>query len=120
MFKTFVALMRSYRNRWERRNPAPAARKAVARLGQVLPPEDEDQALNVILTCLIEHAGGRYVGIQRAIPGVYEIDLVMFVGPCGSTIALKLEECNTDIIRQRIADKEALFAKFPQRPNANA
>lgn len=78
---------------------------------------DPELAAEVLLRTICEHAGARYVGVQKAVPELgVKHSLLMFIAPgCGSTCALRIgsgyETISTEAIRAVVAAKEALFAQ---------
>jgi hypothetical protein len=70
-----------------------------------------ESALASVVRMMVEHAGGRYCGIQKPVPEAgINYALVMFNAPCGSTCALKLDESlSTQSIQRKISEKEAEF-----------
>lgn len=74
-------------------------------------PDNPNEAIKTILTVIVEHAGGDFVGVQPALPEHRLPAYVLFNHPRHhATLALRLDEhFGTHAILQRLADCEKKF-----------
>lgn len=74
-------------------------------------PDDPSQAIKTLLTVIVEHAGGDFVGIQDALPEHGLPAYVLFNHPKHrSTLALRLDEnFSTEAILKRLAECDKKF-----------
>jgi len=89
----------------------------MAALVTTISPDNPIQAIKTLLSVIVAHAGGDFVGIQDALP---EYDLpayVLFNHPKHrSTLALRLDEnFSTEAILKRLAECDKKFSTWSER-----
>jgi hypothetical protein len=64
---------------------------------------------------IVELGGGVYRGVQPGDASIGLSPLILFDGPCKSTLALKPQDLSADRVRKEIADKEREFETYADK-----
>lgn len=63
-----------------------------------------------LLRIIVEHCGGRFIGVQKCATPSRHLGILIVGTPCGATAEIWIDEKLTiDLIQRRIAEKEAAF-----------
>jgi hypothetical protein len=74
-------------------------------------PEHQQQ----LYKAMIELGGGKYQGVQKGMPEIGLAPLILFCGPCGSTLALSPVQVSARRVRAEIAKKEQEFTAYADK-----
>jgi hypothetical protein len=88
----------------------------------IISPENPDQTITALLACIVEHAGGDFVGVQHSLPEYGLPAYVLFNHPIHrSTLALRLDQnFNTQAIRDRLAECDKRYSSDDERGASHA
>lgn len=101
--------------------PGSGGRTLAGTLNFAISPENPDEAIKTLLSVIVEHAGGDFVGVQDALPEHGLPAYVLFNHPKHrSTLALRLDQnFSTEAIRNRLAECNRKYSTIDDERGAS-